>query len=60
MFMSPCIVVVQTAPRQWKVAETVWLGPDALITVICAPDDGWIYHPKRVERAVYRKIMNCI
>jgi len=23
------------------------------ITVICAPDDGWSYHPKHVERAVY-------
>jgi len=26
--------------------------PDVVITVICAPDDGWIYHPKYVERAV--------
>ena len=24
--------------------------PDAVITVICAPDDGWSYHPKHVER----------
>jgi len=22
--------------------------PDAVITVICAPDDGWSYHPKYV------------
>jgi len=22
--------------------------PDALITVICAPDDGWSYHPRKV------------
>jgi len=34
--------------------------PDAVITVICAPDDGWSYHPKHVERAVYRNIINCI
>ena len=33
---------------------------DAVITVICAPDDGWSYHPKNVERAVYRNIINCI
>jgi len=24
--------------------------PDAVITVICAPDDGWSYHPKHVEQ----------
>ena len=48
------------APRQRKVAETVWPVPDAVITVICAPDDGWSYHPKHVEWAVYRNIINCI
>ena len=24
--------------------------PDAVITVICAPDDGWSYHPKHVQQ----------
>jgi len=24
--------------------------PDAVITVICAPDDGWSYHSKHVEQ----------
>jgi len=24
--------------------------PDAVDTVVCAPDDGWWYHPKRVEQ----------
>jgi len=28
----------------------VWPVPDAVITVICAPDDGWSYHPKHVEQ----------
>jgi hypothetical protein len=23
--------------------------PNALDTVVCAPDDGWNYHPKHVE-----------
>jgi len=23
--------------------------PDAVETVVCAPDDGWKYHPKHVE-----------
>jgi hypothetical protein len=32
--------------------------PDAVITVICASDDGWSYHPKYVE-AIYRNIINC-
>jgi hypothetical protein len=35
--------------RSWNcVAETVWPVPDAVITVICAPDDGWNNHPKHV------------
>jgi len=24
--------------------------PDAVGTVVCAPDDGWWYHPKHVEQ----------
>ena len=23
---------------------------DAVVTVVCAPDDGWRYHPKHVEQ----------
>ena len=34
------IMAVPAAPRQRKLAETVWPMPDAVITVICAPDDG--------------------
>jgi hypothetical protein len=30
---------------------TVYLYiPDAVDTVVCAPDDGWKYHPKHVEK----------
>jgi hypothetical protein len=25
---------------------------DAVITVICAPDDVWSYHPKHVEQFI--------
>jgi hypothetical protein len=32
------------------IAVTVWQIPDAVDTVVCAPDDGWKYHPKRVEQ----------
>jgi hypothetical protein len=41
---------VPTAPQQRKVTETVLPVPDAVITVICAPDDGWSYHPKHIEQ----------
>ena len=29
---------------------TVWQVPDAADKVVCAPDDGWRYHPKHVEQ----------
>jgi hypothetical protein len=29
---------------------TVLQIPDAVDTVVCAPDDGWKYHPKHVEQ----------
>jgi hypothetical protein len=28
----------------------VWQIPDAVDTVVCAPDDGWKYYPKHVEK----------
>ena len=33
-----------------QVAVTVWQVPDAVDTVVCAPDDGWRYHPKHVQQ----------
>jgi len=56
--LLPSAVVEQL--EQGKVAEAVRPVPDAVITVVCAPDDGWSYHPKHVERAVYRNIINCM
>ena len=32
------------------VSITVWQVPDVVDTVVCAPDDGWRYHPKHVEQ----------
>jgi hypothetical protein len=29
---------------------TMWQIPDAVDTVVCAPDDGWRYQPKHVEQ----------
>jgi hypothetical protein len=45
-------------PLSWKswnrfappTAVTVWQIPDAVDTVVCAPDDEWKYHPKHVEQ----------
>ena len=31
---------------------------DAVDTVVCAPDDGWWYHPKHVEQFPVK--INCI
>jgi hypothetical protein len=38
---------------EWRTpptAVTVWQIPDAVDTVVCAPDDGWKCHPKHVEQ----------
>jgi hypothetical protein len=32
--------------------------PDAVDTVVCAPDDGWWYHPKQVEQ--FPDKINCV
>jgi hypothetical protein len=32
--------------------------PDAIDTVVCAPDDGCRYHPKHVEQ--FRDKINCV
>ena len=38
--------------------NTVWQIPDAVDTVVCAPDDGWWYHPKHVEQ--FSDKINCV
>jgi hypothetical protein len=37
---------------------TVLQIPDAVDTVVCAPDDGWKYHPKHVEQFPHK--INCV
>jgi hypothetical protein len=39
-----------TETSKWQTALTVWKIPDAADTVVCAPDDGWKYHPKHVQQ----------
>jgi len=36
----------------------VWQIPDAVDTVVCAPDDGWGYHPEYVEQSPDK--INCV
>jgi len=47
-----------TLPRQRQVAVTVWQIAVAVDTVVCAPDDGWRYHPKHVEQ--FPDKINCV
>jgi len=56
-------------PLSWKswnwlecavggVVITAWQIPDAVDTVVCAPDDGRWYHPKHVEQ--FSDKINCV
>jgi len=42
-------------PLSWKSWNWCW---DAVDTVVCAPDDGWKYHPKHAEQFPYK--INCV
>ena len=39
-------------------AVTVWQIPDAVDTVVCAPDDGWRYHPTCRAVSGWNKLCN--
>jgi hypothetical protein len=39
-------------------SSTVWQIPDAVDTVVYAPDDGWDYHPKHVQQ--FPDKINCV
>ena len=45
-------------PLQRQVAVTVWQIPNAVDTVVCAPGNGWRYHPKHVEQ--FPDKINCV
>ena len=42
-----CQTVTATCRYRGRVGR---VGRDAVDTVMCAPDDGWRYHPKHVEQ----------
>jgi len=61
VFVKPLLLpaaIVPTLPRWRQVAVTVRQIPDAVDTVVCAPDDGWKYHPKHAEQLP--DIINCV
>jgi hypothetical protein len=60
MYMYRIVInVLKICASSWSLSKVI-LGctvnktgapvPDAVITVISAPDDGWSYHPKHVEQ----------
>ena len=42
--------LVLVTPLLLPAAIMVWQIPDAVDAVVCAPDNGWWYHPKHVEQ----------
>jgi hypothetical protein len=49
---------VTAACREQHVPVRVWQIPNAVDTAVCAPDDGWWYHPKHVEQ--FPDKINCV
>jgi len=48
--LLPAAIVEELEQNSNFSTIAVWQVPDAVDTVVCAPDDGWRYHPKHVER----------
>jgi uncharacterized protein YqhQ len=45
-----CIYGIWYLSRRYCHLPPVWQITGAVDTVVCAPDDGWRYHPKHVEQ----------
>jgi len=45
------IYCVQLPPSNWRevAAQKIWSVPEAVVTVLCTPDDGCSWHPKHEE-----------
>jgi hypothetical protein len=54
VFVTPLLLPAAIAAGSTKVRQI----PDAVETVVCAPDDGWKYHPKHVEQ--FPDKINCV
>jgi hypothetical protein len=51
-------VLVTTLMLPAAIVEELEQVPDTVDTVVCAPDDGWWYHPKHVEQ--FPDKINCV
>jgi len=49
LFVTPLLLPAAIV-EELELHYTVWQIPDAVDTVVCAPDDGWRYLPKHVEQ----------
>jgi hypothetical protein len=50
VFVTPLLLRAAILEELEFFQVTVWKIPDAVDTVVCAPDNGWRYHPKHVEQ----------
>jgi len=41
-----------------EIVKLIYRIPDAVDTVVCAPDDGWWFHPNSVEQ--FPDKINCV
>jgi hypothetical protein len=50
--MGTCIVSIfqYITNKMHRHTVYLYLKPDAVDTIVCAPDDEWKYHPKHVEQ----------
>ena len=49
VFVTPLLLTAAVV-KEWRVAVMVLQISDDVDIVVYAPDDGWRYHPKHVER----------
>ena len=68
-YLSHCYCYLPLSWKSWNPQHTqtgsnsstivaVWQIPDAVDTAVCAPDDGWRYHPKHLEQ--FPDKINCV
>jgi len=50
VFVTPLLLPAAVLEELEFFQVTVWQIPDAVDTVVCAPDYGWRYHPKHVQQ----------
>jgi hypothetical protein len=53
-----CIYSIWYLSDRYCYLPLLWQIADAVDTVVCAPDDGWWYHPKHVEQ--FPDKINCV